>query len=268
MRKYTGFLFGILLSCLLVFSLHAAAPLTGEPVRDRLQDQANLLNAREKAEILQMLNEISEKYSCDVVVITLDALGSEDEDVLQDRADSYLDYNDFGFGAHRDSILLLRTQEERFWAISTMGKAIRAFNSQGQEYVMEAVIPCLREDRYADAFRQFAQRCDELLELDAQGTPYRGEPMSLAAKIGISLAVGMLVALIVTLILRGQLRSVAPACAANQYVRKGSMNLTHSRDIFLYHTVSRRERPKNTGGSGGTHVSSGGYTHGGSHGRA
>ena len=46
--------------------------------------------------------------------------------------------------------------------------------------------------------------------------------------------------------------------AAN-YMKPGSMNMDFSRDIFLYSTVSKREKPKESS----THTSSSGRTHGG-----
>ena len=47
--------------------------------------------------------------------------------------------------------------------------------------------------------------------------------------------------------------------AAN-YMKPGSMNLTMSRDLFLYSRITKTEKPK---GDSGTHTSSSGRTHGG-----
>jgi uncharacterized protein len=62
--------------------------------------------------------------------------------------------------------------------------------------------------------------------------------------------VGLIVALIVILILRGQLKSVRYRAAASDYIKPGSMKVTVSRDMFLYRTVSRRPRPKSNSSSG------------------
>jgi len=54
-------------------------------------------------------------------------------------------------------------------------------------------------------------------------------------------------------------------------MKSGSLNITESRDTFLYNTVTRTAKPKNTdsGSSGGssTHTSSSGETHGGGGGK-
>ena len=67
--------------------------------------------------------------------------------------------------------------------------------------------------------------------------------------------------------MKSQLRSVAFQENAASYVREGSMNLTNSRELFLYRDVNRTERPKESSssdsGGSSTHTSSSGTTHGG-----
>ena len=80
----------------------------------------------------------------------------------------------------------------------------------------------------------------------------------------ISLVIGLVIALIYILVLRGQLKSVAPNESAADYMVPGSMHLTKEREFFLYHTVHRTERPQNdSDGGSNTHVSSSGATHSG-----
>ena len=57
--------------------------------------------------------------------------------------------------------------------------------------------------------------------------------------------IGIVVAFIVTLIMKGQLKSVHQQKAASNYVVDGSFRLTGRSDVFLYRNVTRRERPKN-----------------------
>ena len=57
---------------------------------------------------------------------------------------------------------------------------------------------------------------------------------------------------------------VLPTAAA--YVKRGSMNVTQARDLYLYSHVDRQVRQKESSSSGGgsrTHRSSSGRTHGG-----
>ena len=66
--------------------------------------------------------------------------------------------------------------------------------------------------------------------------------------------------------MNGKLKSVKFQTAADNYVKEGSMNITESRDLFLYRTVTSVAKPKNDDSSsdGGFHSSSSGTSHGGS----
>ena len=94
------------------------------------------------------------------------------------------------------------------------------------------------------------------------------EPFSIVY-LGVALVIGLVTALIVTGVMKGQLKSVAPQRDATDYVRQGSMNVTRSNDFYLYSTVSKSAKPKNEDNSGGssTHTSSSGDTFGGSSGK-
>lgn len=78
-----------------------------------------------------------------------------------------------------------------------------------------------------------------------------------------------MIALIVTGVMRGKLKSVRFQPKADDYLKEGSMQLTENRDLFLYSHLDRRAKPKDNGSSGGssTHVSSSGSTHGGGGGK-
>lgn len=82
-----------------------------------------------------------------------------------------------------------------------------------------------------------------LLFLASQPVPF-GEALLIA------LGIGLLVALIVTLIMKGQLRSVRFKHSASDYVRSGSLRLTQSHDLYLYRNVTRTPRPKNNSSHG------------------
>jgi uncharacterized protein len=73
------------------------------------------------------------------------------------------------------------------------------------------------------------------------------------------------VALIVTGKMRSDLVTVRQQVKADNYVIPGSLQLTNSRDLFLYSQVTKTERPKSGGSS--THTSSSGRTHGGGGGK-
>ena len=67
----------------------------------------------------------------------------------------------------------------------------------------------------------------------------------------ICLLIGLAAGGITAGIMAGKNRSVRPQNSAASYVRSGSMQLSMSRDIFLYQHVTRTPRQQNNSGSGG-----------------
>ncbi len=63
-------------------------------------------------------------------------------------------------------------------------------------------------------------------------------------KLLISLAAGVVIALIVCLFMKSMMKTARPKRTANDYIRKNSFNITRSRDIFIYANVTKRKREK------------------------
>ena len=60
----------------------------------------------------------------------------------------------------------------------------------------------------------------------------------------IAIIIGLLVALIVTGVLRAELKSVGKQHSADMYKKEQGLNLTTNRDVFLYKNVERVAKPK------------------------
>lgn len=263
MKKH---LLGALLALLLCVAMAIPAFATSE--LPRLVDGAGLLTESEQSELLSKLDEISDRQQVDIVVVTTDTL---DGQTPMDYADDFYDYFGYGFGADCDGILLLVSMEDRDWYISSCGYGMTAVNDAGVEYISEQFLSDLSDGYYASAFSTYANLCDEFITQARTGQPYDSDslpkaPFNVFTNLLIALAVGLVIALIVTGIMRGKLKSVRWQAAAANYVRSGSMNLTESRDLFLYHTVDRTARPKSNDNDS-SHTSSSGQTHGGGGGK-
>lgn len=234
----------------------------------RLVDDADLLTQDEEKALQAQLDEISERQQFDVVVVTVDSLG---EKSARDFADDIFDYGGYGYGENRDGILLLVSMEERDWAISTTGYGMTAFTVTGQEYLADQFKPELSDGNYAEAFRVFAEDCDDFLTEAANGEPYEEGNMPYAplpwTYILIALGIGLLIGGITVGIMAGRMKTVRRQAAAGEYLREGSLCITDSRDIFLYRTLDRRERPKDDDDHSDVHTSSSGTSHGGSSGK-
>jgi len=228
----------------------------------RLVDEAELLSSSEEAEIESRLDEISERQKMDIVIVAVDGLGGKSP---RNFADDYFD-SGYGFGDNKDGILLLISMEERDWYISTRGFGITAFTDAGLDYISEKIVPYMREGDFYSGFEVFAELCDEFIGQARNGKPYDEgnmpkEPLGFIW-IVVAIGVGLVVALIVTASMKSQLKNVRAKTEASDYIRKGSLNITNSRDLFLYRNVSRVRIQTSSGGSS-THRSSSGVRHGG-----
>ena len=233
---------------------------------DRVVDEGDLLTDSEEAELAEKLDATSEKYDCDVVVVTIRSLGNMS---AQAYADDYFDYNDYGMGERGSGILFLLASVERKWAISTYEAGAYAFNDAGLTYLEDQIIPYFREDDYAGGFLEFANLADQFLNEAAKGTPYsdsnRPRRMLGVEWILLSAVIAVALSFLVTMAMKSQLKSVRFKDQAADYIKKGSFHLNRNEDIFLYSRVTRVPKPKDNdkGGHSSMHTSSSGRSHGG-----
>ena len=237
----------------------------------RMNDSADVLTAEEDSELEDALEELSLRQSFDVTIATIESMESVDYDSMEAYADDLYDFCQFGYGSDMDGVLLLVSVGDRKWHISTCGYGITAFTDAGIQYLGEQMTPDMADGDYAAAFHTFIQWTDAYVTAAREGHPYDvdnmpHEPLSILY-LCLALVIGLVTALIVTGVMKGQLKSVAPQRDATSYVRQGSMKLTNQRDLYLYREVHRTERPKESSssdsGGSSTHTSSSGTTHGG-----
>lgn len=259
MKRYVTLILVISLCLFLCFPVSA-----GEQM-PRLIDEADLLTNSEEASLLATLNEISERQGMDIVVLTVYSLDGKSPRAY---ADDFYDNGGYGY----DGILLLLSMEFRDWYISTSGYGITALTDAGIDYISDQFLPALSSGKYADAFTTYATLCDDFIDEAKTGKPYDigslpKAPFAVGQKLLLSLVIGFVIAFIITSIMKSKLKSVKAQAAANNYVRAGSLQITHSHDRFLYRHVDRRARPQNNGGGSSTHTSSSGRSHGGGGGK-
>lgn len=226
-------------------------------------DNADLLTEQQENTLKSKLASISSRHNCDVVVVTVQSVGSKTPEAF---ADDFFDYN----GYKPDGILLLVSMQDRDWHVSTTGKGISAVNSAALKRIERDVVSELSDARYYNAFDKFGDLCDIFLTYQAQGKPYKESPVS-AGKAAIAAgAAGLAAGGIGTSSMKRKLKSVHRKTNAGDYVRAGSLNIVSSREMFLFKNVSRVEIQRtssSSGGGGGTHISSSGVSHGGGGGK-
>lgn len=223
-------------------------------------DEAGYLMQSELAELSVKLDEVRDKYDFEVAIYTESDMTS---DTAEESADDIYDYNGYGAGENDDGIMLYICSDTREYHFTTHGKGIEYFNSRGLSYLESKVLPHLQEDDYYEAFDAFIETSEELIQMAQNETPYNESEHStnyIVSVIVICLTAPPAVAF---WMMRRKLKKMKTAVENNyaaNYVKPGSMNISVSKDLFLYSRITKTERAKS---SSGTHVSSSGRTHGG-----
>ena len=234
----------------------------------RLQDLAepSLLTEAENQEIMAKLDEISEKHGMDIVILTVDKV--EEGLTVEEDATDWYEYLEYG----KDGVMLYISMEENDWYYLTSGFGITAITDAGIDYISEKFLSSLSDGDYAGAFRAYIKYTDEFIAQAKTGKPYDvgnmpKEPYSIGMSLVISIAIGFIIACIITGIWKGQLKSVALQKRATDYMKPGSLSITDSRDFFLYRHIDRTAKAEKSEGGSSTHTSSSGNTYGGKGGK-
>lgn len=250
--------FSCILFTLLLLTLFLPAHASFE--NPSIVDEAGYLMQSEVASLSKELDKVREKYNFEVAIYTESDMTSS---TAEASADDIYDYQGYGAGENDDGIMLYICSDTREYHFTTHGKGIEYFNSNGLAYLESKVVPYLSENDYYEAFEEYIETTDELLQMAKDGKPYNEKQYSIKYLVGVILVCLIAPLLIAFWMMKRKLKKMKTAVendyAAN-YVKPGSMRIDTSRDLFLYSRITKTERPKS---SSGTHVSSSGRTHGG-----
>ena len=164
--------------------------------------------------------------------------------------------------------------DKRKYAVSTHGYALTALTDAGLKNIRDNFLPEFKKGDYYEGFNIFADMSSEYIKsarnghiMDVNDFKVK-KPFPLVSNIFISLGIGFVIGLAATSAMASQLKSVAMQKSAVNYVKRGSLNVTNSSELFLYANVNKEyiEPSSSSGGSSGgssSHTSSSGRSHGG-----
>lgn len=261
MKKLTASLLGLMLALVLCVPAFAEAQL------GYVTDGAGLLTAEEKQTLESNAKELAEKYDFGVYIITVnditEHIDAPDMDTAAEQL--YLSY-ELGENQDRSGILLLMSMAERDWALFAFGYGNTAFTDYGKDYLSGRFLDDFGDNVWYDGFEDYQRACGEMLDRSLAGAPVDVDnipdpPHARVYGIVACTVLGFLTALIVVMILKGQLKSVARGTQAEAFVDAGGLKLTYHRDQYIRTSESRVYDPpkeKSSGGGGTTIRSSGG----------
>jgi len=231
---------------------------------ERVDDFAGVLTETQSQTLLERANTISEKYRCDVAIITVDEMNDNDGAYIWAR--SILEDYNLGYGEDRSAILLFLSLAERDYALVAYGFGNTAFTDYGKDVMLDNfILPLLRDNRFYDAFSVYLDKSEEFLALARDGTPFdiHNDPNysddSILLKLVAVIIIPLLIAFIICSIWKSQMKTARLAKTACNYIPAGGFQLTGSADTFLYQTRTQ-VKIQSSSSSGGTSTDSRGFS--------
>jgi len=227
-----------------------------------VEDLAGVLTVDEWAELLRRADRISERYRCDVAIITISEM--TDDDGAYDWAWYIYERYDYGYGSDKSGVLFFLSLAERDFALIAYGYGNTAFTDYGKDVMLDKhILPLLKEDKYFEAFMAYFDKAEEFLRMARDGTPFDRDNSgtTLVMKLAVVILLPILIALFICSKWKSQMKTAVRARAASNYIPAGGFNLTGQTDMYLYRTTERRKvATQSSSSSGGTTRDSRGYS--------
>lgn len=240
-------------------------------------DSVGLLTARQRAELEDSGAAIAQAYDFGVYVVVLADYRDYDRRNVEDAAEAVYRELDLGVGEAKSGLMLLLSMDDRDYDLCAYGYGHTAFTDYGKAQLARVFLDDFRYDDWYTGFRDYQAEAEEMLRLAAEGSPvddpyagYGGSGLERSRSepgpvIAFSLLIGCVVALIVCMVMRSKSRSVKSARSAGTYAVPEGLYLAESFDRFSHVTEQRvrieSDRSSGGGHSGGTSISSGGFSH-------
>lgn len=222
-------------------------------------DNEGLFTEQEQIHLETALEGISQKYQCELVVVTTSSFGSKS---AQTYAENYYDNNGYGYGEKGTGVLFLISENKREYYICLTGDANDAYAHGKFSDLEDEIVPLLSKNDFYGASLKFATKSEQILEEYEDIKDF--DTYAFRNGIIISIIIAIAVGIITILVMRNAMNNAKPQKNATNYIRNGSFNLTLSRDMYLYSTVRRVAKPKSNSSS---RSGGGGRSHGGGGGR-
>ena len=251
----------IIFAVVLVFALSITAFANSE--ERYVFDEASILTYDEIEELEAKAKEITETYGCEVYAITFPSLDGNEAWELNEML--YGELKEY-YGASEDAVILMLAMEERQYDIMAHGYGNTAFTDYGKDVMAERFLDDFANDDWYWGFYDYLDTCEEFLKMAASGEPFdvgsdEGEGGANFIGVIVAIIVSCVIALLVCLILKAQMKTARIATEAHDYQKK--LNLTNQYDIFSHRDIRRVYNPpqESNNGGGGTTINSGGFSH-------
>lgn len=227
-----------------------------------VNDIADLLTTSEEKDISDKLENISNAYDCNVIILIVDSLYNNN-DINKYSADYYeKNYSE------EDVIMLTISMKHKDMGIISSGYCTEAFTDSGKSYMFDEIKSFLSKGKYYKAFDKYSELCNDFLKQAETGKPYGDgnlprEDFPFARNVLISLGVGIVIGFVFVMVFLSQLKTVAAKKSACDYIRRDSLKLTQKREIFLYKKIYKTKKSENNNKNSDSFESSSGKIYSG-----
>lgn len=252
----------LLLALCLVLSLGGAALASSQITMPHITDAVGLLTQDEVLALEAQAEQIAEDYGCAPYILVVEnyRVYEDTTDIFEAGMNLYERWG-LGYGQEKNGLLLMLSMAERDYALVTNGSVThQAFTDYGQEALREQFLDNFHNDDWVGGFRDYLDGCAWLLEQARNGTPYdvNTAPKGFNPLI---LVIPLVLALVVCLVLTGQMKTAKRKTEAGDYMVQGGAKMRVVQDIFTHRTVTRQViQSENKGGGGGTTINARGFS--------
>src|SRR5690625_894929 len=234
--------------------------------KQRIYDEANILNDQEIERLEQLAMKYSDKQATDFVILTTD--GKDGTDIENYMADFY-DHEGLGYDQkHGNAALLGINLQESDVMVMGFYKAKERLDNDRSTKVREKVTPYLSDQEYFEAFETFIITAADYMR-------YRPgvNPDNIFYKTSGQLISAIVLGALITFIM---VRNVNPKDTTTPATYRNDQHtrVLRKRDRYIRKSVTRKRRPRNNNrseerGGGGSSFgrTSGGHSYSGSRGK-
>ena len=244
------------LACIFIILILLFIPVYAESAS--VVDGAGVLSQSSETVLTRSCNDFSAlNKDIGIYMVTVATANGRDIDYF---ADDLFYKSSFGVGEEKEGIMLLINVGEREYSIYLHGtKTQEIYNSDALTYIEDAIYNDLAASDFSAAFTVFCQKASDVMTVHLQGKSFR-LPFDVFLWVVIGAVIGLIVALIRLAMLKGDMRTVRRNDSADGYVVRDSFDLSASRDIYLFRTVTRVYSPKSSSTTRSSSASGGSFT--------
>lgn len=223
-----------------------------------VRDEAGLLDAASVQALETQAETLSAQYQCGVYILTVADFTADGSDTIRNFSKDYYLDNDLGWGEGKDGELLVLSMAERdYWLLAYGDHGNATFTDRNKTELEDVFLDNFREDDWFGGFQDYLTTSERMLAEEAADSQTETGPNW--ELLGIAVLGSCIIALIVCLIFKAQMKTARMKRDASDYIDSGAIHFSIREDRFTHRTESRVliERDHD---HGGTSIDSDGFS--------